>query len=229
MTIFYLNEENVFPPVSFAQKNGILAIGGDLSPARLIAAYEKGIFPWYSQGDPIIWWSPDPRFVIFPEKIKISRSMKQEIRKGTFKITADRAFDQVIKACRNPRKHESGTWITDDIVKGYTELHKLGYAHSIEAWKDEKLTGGLYGVSLGRCFFGESMFYTEPNSSKAAFITLAEKLASLNFDIIDCQVYTAHLESLGAVEIPREEFIAILNSSLTQETLKGNWSETGIF
>lgn len=229
MTIFYLNEENVFPPVSFAQKNGILAIGGDLSPARLIAAYEKGIFPWYSQGDPIIWWSPDPRFVIFPEKIKISRSMKQEIRKGTFKITADRAFDQVIKACRNPRKHESGTWITDDIVKGYTELHKLGYAHSIEAWKDEKLTGGLYGVSLGRCFFGESMFYTEPNSSKAAFITLAEKLASLNFDIIDCQVYTAHLESLGAVEIPREEFIAILNYSLTQETLKGNWSETGIF
>ena len=229
MAVFYLNEKNIFPPVSLAEENGILAVGGDLSPARLIAAYEKGIFPWYSQGDPIIWWSPDPRFVIFPEEVKVSRSMKKELRKGTFTITADKAFEQVIKACRKPRKHESGTWITDDIVKGYTELHKLGYAHSVEAWKDGELRGGLYGISLGRCFFGESMFSIEPNSSKAAFVTLAQKLASLNFDIIDCQVYTAHLESLGAVEIPREEFTAILDYSLTQETLKGDWSQMGFF
>ena len=229
MPVFYLNDKNIFPPVSFAEKNGIIAVGGDLTPERLMKAYENGIFPWFSEGDPIIWWSPDPRFVLYPEDIKVSRSMNQEFRKGTFKITADLAFEQVIQECRKPRKHESGTWITDDIVKGYTALHKSGYAHSIEAWKDGHLAGGLYGVSLGGCFFGESMFTREKNGSKAAFITLARKLAELNFDIIDCQVYTAHLESLGAVEIPRREFTEILNISLTRETIAGDWSKNSLF
>lgn len=229
MPVFYLNEKNIFPPVSFAEKNGIIAVGGDLSPERLIKAYKNGIFPWFSEGDPIIWWSPDPRFVLFPEEIKISRSMKQEFRKGTFTITADKAFEHVIQECRKPRKHESGTWITDDIVKGYTALHKAGYAHSIEAWKDDQLAGGLYGVSLGGCFFGESMFTREPNASKAAFITLARRLAELNFDIIDCQVYTGHLESLGAIEIAREEFTAILAASLDRDTIRGNWSQNSLF
>ena len=229
MPVFYLNNKNKFPPVAYAEKNGIIAVGGDLSPGRLIEAYKNGIFPWFSEGDPIIWWSPDPRFVVFPGELKISKSMKQELRRGTFTITADKAFKEVIELCRKPRKHESGTWITDDIVKGYTELHEMGYAHSVEAWRNGKLAGGLYGVSLGRCFFGESMFTNEKNASKAAFITLAERLKELDFDLIDCQVYTAHLESLGAVEIPRDEFSAILKYSLSKETLQGNWSENGLF
>jgi len=229
MPVFYLNNKDTFPPVSLAEENGIIAVGGDLCPARLIEAYKKGIFPWFSEGDPIIWWSPDPRFVLFPEEIKISKSMKQELRRRTFTITADTAFEQVIQECRKPRKHETGTWITGEIVKGYTELHKEGFAHSIEAWRDGELAGGLYGVSLGRCFFGESMFTKETNASKAAFIMLAEKLKELDFDLIDCQVYTAHLESLGAEEIPRDEFCAILKYSLAKETLRGNWSQNGLF
>jgi len=229
MPVFYLNNKDLFPPVSLAEENGIIAVGGDLSPGRLIEAYKTGIFPWFSEGDPIIWWSPDPRFVLFPGELKISKSMKQELRRRTFTITADKAFEQVIQECRKPRKHESGTWITGEIVKGYTELHKEGFAHSVEAWRQGELVGGLYGVSLGGCFFGESMFSKEKNASKAAFIMLAEKLRELDFDLIDCQVYTAHLESLGAVEIPREEFSAILKFSLERETIRGNWSENGLF
>ncbi len=229
MPVFYLNNKDRFPPVSLAEENGIIAVGGDLSPGRLIEAYKSGIFPWFSEGDPIIWWSPDPRFVVFPGEVNISKSMKQELRRGTFTITADKAFEQVIQECRRPRKHESETWITGEIVKGYTELHKEGFAHSVEAWKDGELAGGLYGVSLGKCFFGESMFSKVKNGSKAAFITLAERLKDLDFDLIDCQVYTAHLESLGAVEIPRDEFSAILKYSLSKETLQGDWSQNGLF
>ncbi|PKL40095.1 MAG: leucyl/phenylalanyl-tRNA--protein transferase [Spirochaetae bacterium HGW-Spirochaetae-1] len=227
--IFALTNEIIFPPVELSEENGILAVGGDLSPERLITAYSMGIFPWFSDDDPIVWWSPDPRFVLYPEEIKISRTMRQVLRRGYFDITFDRAFESVIGQCRGTRRGQKGTWITDQMMEAYIVLHGLGLAHSVEAWHDGKLAGGLYGVSLGRCFFGESMFALVPNASKAAFITLTAKLQSLNFPIIDCQVYTQHLESLGAREIPRSEFISSLHTQLEHDTLKGNWGTMSLF
>ncbi len=229
MPVFYLSEENIFPPIDLAEPNGILAVGGDLSAERLLSAYSRGIFPWFSDDSPIIWWSPDPRFVIFPGDVYMSKSMRQVLRRGDFTITIDREFDEVVRQCSMPRKHEDGTWITSEMMKAYGHLHSMGYAHSIEAWSDGELAGGLYGVSLGRCFFGESMFSKKSNASKATFITLAAALKKLDFDIIDCQVYTAHLESLGAIDIPREDFIDIVESSLEKEGITGNWSESELF
>ncbi len=225
MTVYLLKDDLIFPPAKLANEDGILALGGDLTVERLLLAYSNGIFPWYSYGEPILWWSPDPRFVIKPDEIKISRSMRQLLKKDPFRLTYDQEFEQVISKCQKPRKNEPDTWITREMKQAYIELHKKGYAHSVEVWQDEKLAGGLYGVSLGKCFFGESMFTEVSNASKVAFISLAHTLLQLDFDIIDCQVYTQHLESLGAYDIPRSEFIDIVHNSIKGETLKGNWGE----
>ena len=224
MPIKKLTSEIIFPPVENADEQGIVAFGGDLSPARLIEAYKSGIFPWFSEGDPIIWWSPDPRFVLFPEELKISKSMRQVLNRNIFEIRLDTDFVSVIEGCRNPRKRQRGTWITDEMKNAYIELHTMGYAHSAESWINGRLAGGLYGIAIGKCFFGESMFTLEPNASKAAFITLVKRLYSLGFLIIDCQVYTNHLESLGAEEISRDDFIAIIKEGLSHESITGSWT-----
>jgi leucyl/phenylalanyl-tRNA--protein transferase len=223
MPIFALKEHHLFPPVELADTSGILAVGGDLSSGRLIEAYKNGIFPWFSEGDPIIWWSRDPRFVLFPEELKVSRSMRQILNRRLFTITFDRAFVDVIRACRNPRKDDRGTWITDEMMDAYLTLHREGFAHSAEAWKDGVLAGGLYGVSLGRCFFGESMFTRVSNASKAALIGLVQKLKNHDFVCIDCQVYTEHLHTLGARHIPRYRFTELIAAGLRAETLRGSW------
>ncbi len=220
---YKLNNNKNFPPVELATPEGIVAFGGDLSAERLLNAYSKGIFPWYSDDEPILWWSPDPRLVLFPDELKISKSLKKLLNKKKFKITFDKNFKGVINACRQPRKKEHGTWITDDMINAYCKLHELGYAHSVEVWAEEELAGGLYGISLGRCFFGESMFSKISNTSKIALVYLVEKLKERNFLIIDCQVYSEHICSLGAKEIPRIEFIEILNEALKFENLKGKW------
>jgi leucyl/phenylalanyl-tRNA---protein transferase len=223
MPVYRLIDKLIFPQPHLASAGGILAVGGDLSPDRLILAYSQGIFPWYSDGEPIMWWSPDPRCILFPKDIKISRSMRQEIKKNKFSITYDHCFKEVIEGCRGPRRKKSIGWITDEMVDAYCLLHEMGYAHSVEAWKEDRLAGGLYGVSLGRCFFGESMFTRESNASKTALITLAGVLRKLEFSMIDCQVFTDHLISLGACMIPRNEYLHILDKSLTEPTLCGSW------
>ena len=221
--IFNLPKEIIFPPVELAEPNGMLAVGGDLSAERLIAAYKLGIFPWFSEGSPILWWSPDPRFVLYPDEIKISRSMKQIMNRDFFKITYDAAFGDVINNCRRQRKNQNHTWITDGMEESYTELHAMGFAHSVETWHNGILAGGLYGVSIGKIFFGESMFANVSNASKAALITLSLKLQSLGFDCIDCQVYTEHLNSMGGRSIPRDDFMNLITSSVKGETILGNW------
>jgi len=225
MPIYQLGRNIIFPPVSEAEPSGILAVGGDLSPERLLEAYRQGIFPWYSEDDPIIWWSPDPRFALRPDEVKVSKSMRQVLNRETFEFTMDRCFGRVMHECSLPRKHEKGTWINSDMIESYTRIHEMGYAHSVEAWQDGELAGGLYGISLGGAFFGESMFTRVSNASKAAFITLARNLERLNFDIIDCQVYTEHLESLGAMDYDRDLFISMVNESLEKETVRGDWNE----
>ena len=206
-----LGKAFVFPDVASAGPDGILAIGGDLQPERLILAYRSGIFPWYNQGEPIIWYSPNERMVLFPEDLKISKTMRQLMRKNEFELTWNTAFEQVIKACqKSPRKDQDGTWITTDMMKAYIKLHELGYAKSIEVWKDKELVGGLYGIDLGHVFCGESMFSKTSNTSKLAFIHLVQSLAKKNYKLIDCQVYNPHLESLGAKEISRQEFMGYL-------------------
>ncbi len=223
MPVHRLPEAPLFPPTDRAARSGLLAVGGDLSPGRLLAAYREGIFPWFSEGEPILWWSPDPRFVLFPGELRVSRSMRQFLKKGAVRITFDRAFREVIAACRRPRPDQEGTWITPEMQEAYCALHEYGYAHSVEVWHGDALVGGLYGVSLGRIFFGESMFSSLPNASKAALITLVERLRERGFALIDCQVETAHLASLGARPIPRREFGACLRKSLRHETLRGDW------
>ena len=225
MPVYRLPEAIAFPAVELTAENGLLAVGGDLSPERLLAAYREGIFPWYGDGEPILWWSPDPRFVLFPDELRVSRSMRQFLKKGFIRITFDQAFREVIVACRRPRPDQDGTWITTEMRKAYAVLHDLGFAHSVEVWQQKELVGGLYGVSLGRAFFGESMFSAIPNASKAALITLIPHLKERGFDLIDCQVETAHLSGLGARPIPRREFCALLKESLRHETLRGNWGE----
>ena len=208
-----LGDELVFPPVENASSEGILAFGGDLEPQRLILAYRSGIFPWYNEGEPIIWYSPDVRMVLFPEELKISKSMRRFISKNEFTLTWNKAFEQVIDQCQNsPRKDQLGTWITDEMKEAYIKLHKLGFAKSIEVWLGEELVGGLYGIDLGHMFCGESMFSKESNTSKLAFIHLVEELQKKGYKLIDCQVYNEHLESLGAREIPRREFMEMLES-----------------
>jgi len=223
MPIFKLRDEILFPPVDLAAESGILAVGGDLSPRRLLEAYRRGIFPWYSEDDPIIWWSPDPRFVLFPDELNVSRTMRQVLRRGLFRISFDTAFRAVVEGCRSGREKQPGTWITDDMADAYGKLHALGYAHSVEAWQGDELAGGLYGVSLGRCFFGESMFYTVSNASKAAFIVMVRALMERDFALVDCQVHTAHLASLGARFIGRERYVSLLEEYLKFPTMRGSW------
>ncbi len=197
-----------FPEVDSAlcEPNGLLAIGGTLEPERLVNAYRRGIFPWYIEGQPILWWSPDPRMVLFPEQFHASRSLRKRLRRNEFEIRDNTAFGQVMRACAEPRPGQDGTWITEDMLQAYQRLHQLGYAHCLECWHEEQLVGGVYGVAIGKVFFGESMFSTMPDASKAVLWHLCRQ----NFDLIDCQVYSAHLNSLGAEEIPRRDFCALL-------------------
>ncbi|PKQ44654.1 leucyl/phenylalanyl-tRNA--protein transferase [Confluentibacter flavum] len=206
----FLTQDIKFPDASEATKDGLLAIGGDLSVERLLYAYKHGIFPWFSEGEPILWWSPNPRFVLFPEKLKVSKSMKQLLRNNDFTVTVNQAFKEVMTACSKVKRHGQGdTWITDRMIEAYVKLHELGYAKSVEVWKDNELVGGLYGVDLNNgVFCGESMFSKASNVSKVAFITF---IKSTNYKLIDCQLYTNHLESLGAEEIPRDIFLDFLN------------------
>lgn len=225
MPVYQLSEDLVFPSPHLASKEGLLAVGGDLTRTRLLLAYSLGIFPWYSEGEPILWWSPDPRLVLYPDELKVSRSLNKIINKGEFKVTVDCAFERVIKDCARVRlENQEGTWIVDEMVKAYCNLHESGFAHSIEAWADDRLAGGLYGVSLGSCFFGESMFTRVSNASKVAFVALVEHLRSLNFDLIDCQITTGHLTRFGAREISRFRYSDELDQALERPTLKGKWS-----
>lgn len=204
----WLGSGDPFPDVerALAEPNGLLAAGGDLSTARLLEAYRTGIFPWFAGDQPILWWSPDPRMVLYPAELKVSRSLARTMRKTHFELRADTAFNAVIDACRQPRRGESGTWITRAMAEAYGALHRAGFAHSVETWLDGELVGGLYGVAIGRAFFGESMFTRVSDASKVAFVTLVEQLRHWGFGIIDCQMNTAHLASFGAREIPRTEF-----------------------
>jgi leucyl/phenylalanyl-tRNA--protein transferase len=208
----FINSELYFPPVNEADEDGLLAIGGDLSAARLLLAYRSGIFPWFNDADPICWWSPDPRFVLYPSQVKISKSMQQVLKKQTFQFSTNQAFKQVISACSNvPRKGQDGTWITNEMQEAYLNMHQLGYAHSAEAWLNNELVGGLYGIRLGNVFFGESMFSNTSNASKFAFIQYTQQLQKENVQLIDCQLHTNHLESLGAIMISRNAFIQHLD------------------
>ncbi len=207
------NPAQDFPLVNKAlrEPDGLLAVGGCLSKNRLLNAYRHGIFPWYNPGEPILWWSPDPRLVLFPDKLVISRSLGKTLRKKKFIITFNHAFNEVIAACADPRKDSAGTWITTEINAAYNQLHQAGFAHSVETWLDGELVGGLYGVALGQVFFGESMFHTRTDASKAAFATLVQQLKSWGYQLIDCQVHTQHLASFGAEEISRNYFTKLLN------------------
>lgn len=212
---FWINEDDpslAFPPAEFAlaEPNGLLAVGGDLSPERLIKAYRHGIFPWFNEDQPILWWSPNPRAVLFPERLHVSRSLRKFLTRHPFEITVDRDFEAVLEACAAPRRHDPGTWITPAMHRAYLQLHRMGLAHSVEAWQGDRLVGGLYGVALGRVFFGESMFSRATNASKVAFVHLVSHLRRLQYTLIDCQVSSAHLHSLGAVDIRRSVFIELL-------------------
>ncbi len=203
-----LTNEIVFPPIDTANEEGILAIGGDLSINRLLLAYKSGIFPWYNEDEPIIWWCPNPRFVLFPSKIKVQKSMQTVLNNGKLRFTINRKFTDVINNCKNiDRKNQDGTWIQSDIIDAYTKLHELGYAHSAEAWHNGELVGGLYGIRIGNVFFGESMFSKQSNASKYAFIKYVQHLQQDGVQLIDCQIYTDHLKSLGAELISRDEFL----------------------
>jgi leucyl/phenylalanyl-tRNA--protein transferase len=205
----YLNDDTPFPPVEQALRSpdGLLATGGSLAPQRLLEAYRHGIFPWFSEGDPILWWSPDPRTVLFPGELKISRSLRKPLRRKTFEIRTDTAFERVMRACAAPRKGQGGTWISEGMVAAYLRLHRMGVAHSVETWSEGDLVGGLYGVGIGRMFYGESMFSRKNDASKVALAHLAAQLQRWNYGMIDCQMHTPHLASLGARQMPRAEFI----------------------
>ena len=210
MPIYQLTDDLIFPPVDGAE-DGIVAVGGDLLPERLIIAYQSGIFPWYSNGDPIIWWSPDPRFVLFPEKLHISRSMKRVINDNELEVTFNQAFEKVISECKQiPRHGQQGTWITDEMELAYIRLHDMGIAESVEVWKGEELVGGMYGVRTGNVFSGESMFSKESNASKLALIRFIQKFQKEGGQLFDCQVHSKHMETMGAEEVSREEFLKYL-------------------
>lgn len=225
MPVFALSAEHAFPPPHLATPEGLLAIGGDLSEGRLLAAYRRGIFPWYSEGDPILWWSPDPRLVLYPHEFHTSRSLARLIRRRLFTITFDRDFEAVIRACGEERRLSGeGTWLTEEMIAAYCRLHRSGYAHSVEARSEGGLAGGLYGVALGGCFFGESMFHRVTDASKAALAALVALLTRLGFRLIDCQLTTGHLQRMGAREIPRRRFLSELKQALAAPTLRGSWS-----
>jgi len=214
MAIFALDKELVFPPVHLSEPDGLLAMGGDLSVERLLLAYQSGIFPWYG-GEHILWWSPDPRFVLFPGELKVSKNIKPLLKRNEFDFTVNKAFKQVIHNCKETKRSgQEGTWITDEVEKAYCSLHELGFAHSAEVWKDHELVGGLYGIRLGKVFFGESMFSKRSNASRFAFTRYMQLLKEEGILLIDCQVYTEYLESFGARMIPRKEFILLLQNLL---------------
>ena len=214
MAIYKLSEELIFPDPENSEEDGLLAFGGDLSMDRLLLAYSNGIFPWYNEGEPIMWWCPKPRFIIKPDEIKISKSMKKVMRNGHFQVAFNKNFEGVIENCKSMREDKEGTWITNDMKQAYINLFNNGFAASVETYLNDELVGGLYGVVIGKCFFGESMFSKVSNASKAALITLAKKLKELDFEFIDCQVYTSHLESMGAKMIEWDEFKAMLHRGI---------------
>ncbi len=225
MPIFRLTDDLIFPPPELAGPEGLLAVGGDLKPERLLLAYKNGIFPWYSDDDPILWWSPDPRLVLYLDDLRISRSLNKTLRKEKFQVTFDTDFKSVIQACAETRgKNRDGTWITNEMTDAYIRLHEMGYAHSVETWHDHILVGGLYGVSLGRAFFGESMFSAMSDASKVALVHLRDLLQKNHFDFIDCQMSTDHLLRLGAQEVEREKFITQLSRSMKYSSLIGRWN-----
>jgi len=225
MPVYLLSDKYVFPPPHLATKEGLLAVGGDLHPSRLLVAYKNGIFPWYSDGDPILWWSPDPRLVLYPQDLIVSRSLGKTIRKNVFQVTLDIGFRQVIGMCASIRTEtRESTWISREMIEAYCRLHKLGYAHSVEVWHERKLVGGLYGLCIGGCFFGESMFSAMSNSSKVALFYLCRFLNAWHIDLIDCQVPTDHLIRMGARNIARSDFILQLNQALQQPSLTGPWN-----
>jgi leucyl/phenylalanyl-tRNA--protein transferase len=224
MPVYRLSHELVFPPVHLAE-TGLLAVGGDLSVDRLLLAYRTGIFPWYSEGEPIMWWSPDPRMVLYPHEFHCSRSLRRVARQGKFRLTLNQAFPQVIRACATvPRGNQDGTWITPEMEAAYIALHEAGYAKSIECWAGDRLVGGLYGVAIGGCYFGESMFSTAPNASKIAMLALSRAARAWGIPLIDCQVANPHLKSLGAREIGRREFCRALEQGLQTQLRPGAWS-----
>ena len=220
------DDDSPFPRPSNAlrEPDGLLALGGNLSPTRLLIAYRQGVFPWFGEDQPILWWSPDPRTVFFPGQLRITRSLRKTLRRQTFELRLDTAFEQVMRACAEPRKDHMGTWISEDMIQAYVTLHKLGFAHSAEAWLDGELVGGLYGVALGRVFFGESMFSRVTDASKVAFTQFAAQLHAWGFKLIDGQVHNAHLNRLGAVEIPREAFLAYLDQYADDQQRHGLWA-----
>jgi leucyl/phenylalanyl-tRNA--protein transferase len=223
--IYKLTDDLVFPPAHYAERDGLLAIGGDLSVERLLLAYRSGIFPWYSDEDPLLWWSPEPRLIFVPAEFKVSKSLRRLIRSKRFTVTLDTAFRQVITACAEMRgPGRDGTWITPEMADAYCALHDAGYAHSVECWEEDRLAGGLYGVSLGAAFFGESMFSSVSNASKIALAALVERAQAWKFDFIDCQMTTGHLLSLGAREVSRKRFLQMLQEALKAETRKGAWA-----
>ena len=221
----WLGASHQFPPLSraLAEPNGLLAAGGDLSPERLCAAYRQGIFPWFSDGQPILWWSPDPRMVLYPNELRISRSLSKSLKKLVFEIRVDTCFRQVMRACAEPRRGQPGTWITAHMIDAYCALHERGLAHSVESWRENRLVGGLYGIAMGRAFFGESMFARESDASKTAFVHLVHHLQGQGFGIVDCQMRTSFLASFGAREIPRSDFVATLKELVNYPTPMDSW------
>ena len=226
MPVYRLDERLLFPPPEQGPRRGPIAVGGDLRPERLLLAYSMGIFPW--QGEPLHWHCPDPRMVLLVDEVRVSRTLRRTLRRGVFRVTFDQAFTEVMTACAAaPRPGQDGTWITPGMIESYTELHRRGVAHSVEAWQGETLAGGLYGLSLGAAFFGESMFAYEADASKVAFVTLVEQLERWGIPLVDCQVHTPHLESLGAREWPRRDFLAALHAALDRPTRLGPWRLDG--
>ena len=221
----WLDPDDPFPPVENALKspNGLLAAGADLSPERLIDAYSRGIFPWFSEDDPLLWWSPDPRMVLFVNEFHVSRSLRKVLRSGRFQVTMDTAFADVMEGCAEPRADDSGTWITGEMHKAYSRLAELGFAHSVEVWEEADLVGGLYGVAVGRMFFGESMFSRRNDASKVALATLAERLSLWGFPVVDCQMSTSHLASLGAREVPRADFLRQVRVLVAEPPVPAPW------
>lgn len=225
MSVYLLSCDPGFPPAEAANPDGLLAVGGDLSAERLLIAYQNGIFPWFGPHDPILWWSPNPRLVLYPEQLHVSKSLAKKLRQGRFKVTFDQAFDRVMQACGDCRR-ETGTWIIPAMVEAYGRLHRMGYAHSVEVWDEQQLAGGLYGVSMGRCFFGESMFSQRADASKIALVHLVGLLRRHGFHLIDCQVTSDHLKRLGARAIPRRRFLRELRRAIDDRNGPDPWGPT---